>query len=342
MNRVIGHAIVISFLGLSLPSQVSADGEKIMVFKDPEPYEQHAAAIKAGMALLREFAAANKFSIDTTVSFSSFNSTNLAKYDAVALMSPMRKGAIPDTLSPSQDSALQSFLRSGKGLMGFHDIDRFCNNWDWFHKLIGVQWLGDVGPKNLTFHVVDTSHPMTKGIPKTFISSQQPRYEKLFFSDTSKGWTVLIEGDDKDYPSTKKQPFYPFVFIHDFEGARMWYGMMGHTAPTYSDTIWRKLVLNGIFYAINRSGYVRCADPISRPMFRNTAEWTITQGRERDPIVRIFDFTGRTIGVMPRSSLQQGIMRHNIVKLPFGPYIVALNNTNRSPAVLWIPQIRQP
>jgi type 1 glutamine amidotransferase len=318
MKSRIGHVVMTLFLSLS--SLVSADGEKIMVFRDAEPYDLHLDAIKAGMALLREFAAANKFSIDTTVNFSSFNSENLAKYDAVALMSPMRKGAKPDTLSPSQDSALQSFLRSGKGLIGFHDIDRFCNNWDWYHQLIGVQWLGDVGPKNLTFHAVDTSHPLTKGIPKTFVSSQQPRYEKLFFSDTSKGWTVLIEGDDNDYPSNKKQPFYPFVFTHDFEGARMWYGMMGHTASSYSDTLWRKLVLRGIFYAINRSGYTGCADPVPRPVFRNTEEWATNQGRAG--IVRVFDCAGRTVGTMPLSHWQQGLRFPGTARLPFGTYIV--------------------
>jgi type 1 glutamine amidotransferase len=328
MKSMIGHVVIALFL--SLPSLVSADNEKIMVFRDAEPYDLHLDAIKAGMGLLREYAAANKFSIDTTVNFSSFNSANLAKYDAVALMSPMRKGAKPDTLSPSQDSALQSFLRSGKGLIGFHDIDRFCNNWDWYHQLVGVQWLGDVGPKNLTFHVVDTSNPMTKGIPKDFVNSQQPRYEKLFFTDTSKGWTVLIEGDDKDYASNKKQPFYPFVFTHDFEGARMWYGMMGHTASSYSDTIWRKLVLRGILYAVNRPGYTKCADPIPSPIFRNTEECAMD--RERSGTVRIFDCAGRTVGFIPRSPLQRGLRFPGTARLPFGTYIIVPKDGIRRPA----------
>jgi hypothetical protein len=164
----------------------------------------------------------------------------------------------------------------------------------------------------------------------------------VFFSDTSKGWTLLIEGDDKDFPERRKQDLYPFIWTHEFEGARGWFGMMGHIASTYSDTIWRKLVLRGIFYALNRSGWgptTGCADSF-RPVLRNSEEWTLHQGRDPDGIVKVFDFAGRTIGSMPRSSFQQAMPFPSNLKLPFGTYIVAPKSRKRYPAVRWMPPMR--
>jgi uncharacterized protein len=337
MKSTIGYTVITLFL--LLPSIVSADGEKILVFRDAKPYNGHIPAINAGIAMVREFAAANNFSVDTTVNLSSFNSANLAKYEAVVLMQPYREVNgqwLNDTMNAAEDSAFQSFLLSGKGLVGIHCADRLNNNSQWYLNLLGAQYLNDIGPQNCTYHVANPNHPMTKDISQTFTNSQQVRCNKLFFSDTSKGFTVLIKADQKDYPSDQKQSFYPFVWMHDYQGARVWCGSMGHTPETFSsDQIWRQLMLRGILYALNRPDYVRCADPISRPMFRNTAEWTVTKGRERDHIVRIFDLTGRMAGatqsICPRT-----------IKPAFGPYIVVPNNnsTNRSPAVLWIPQIR--
>src|SRR6185369_1850843 len=88
LSRFFGRAIVLSILALSIPSAVSASGEKVLVFKDSLPYSGHAAGIAAAMTLIKGFASANEFSIDTTIRLSSFNKANLAQYAAVVLLYP--------------------------------------------------------------------------------------------------------------------------------------------------------------------------------------------------------------------------------------------------------------
>lgn len=334
-NAVIG-------LLLSMLSLVFADNEKILVFKDAIPYNGHLAAINACMTMLRGFGSANGFSIDTTVQLTSFNSDNLAKYDAVLMLYPYRQDPnnsnlwYNDTMTASEDSAFKSFLLSGKGFVGVHCYSRLNNNQSWFIKtFLGVQYANDIGPQNCTYHVADTNQPMTKGIPHTFTDNQQVRVDSIYFSETDKSYTVLIRADANDYPAGQKMSFYPYVFMHDYQGARMWGGAMGHTAATWSNANWRQLILNGILYAVNRSGYVKCANPIPRPVFLNTEGWTL----DRNKIARIFDCSGRTIGAMAGNQLQKGPRFPRRARLPFGTYIVAPNSSHGS-ALPWVVPMR--
>lgn len=335
MKNSIVHTLMGLLLSL-LSMSVSADNEKILVFRDAVPYDGHIPAIKAGIAMLKEFGAANKFTIDTTVNLSSFNSANLAKYDAVVFMEPYRDVGggvwLNDTMNASEDSAFQAFMLSGKGLVGIHCADRLNNNSQWYLNLIGVQYLTDVGPQNCTYHVKDTNHPLSKGISQTFTNSQQVRGNKLFFSDTTKGFTVLIEADQKDFAANQKQSFYPFVWIHDYQGARVWCGSMGHTPQTFSsDPIWRKLMLNGILYALNRPGYgpTVATAPQQHRLTQAADQWT-NRKQGLDGVMRVFDLSGRTVGLKPRNPLQSGMP----FSVPFGTYIIEPNNGTAHPVPL--------
>jgi hypothetical protein len=176
------------------------------------------------------------------------------------------------------------------------------------------------------------NQPMTKGIPQNFVRSQQVRCNTLFFGDTSKGFTVLIKADEKDYPAGQKQTFYPYVWTHDYKGARVWCGSMGHTPETFSsDTIWRKLMLRGILYALNRQGYGTTA--VKVPVFRATGELTINRNRELKGIINMFDFSGRMVGSIPASSLREGLPIPGSTKLPSGRYIAAPATAEKGSAV---------
>jgi uncharacterized protein len=324
MKSPIFHAVMALMLSLSIPPIASADNEKILVFKDASPYDGHIPAIKAGIAMFREFGAANKFSIDTTITLSTFNGTDLAKYSAIIFLHPFGANDIQDTMNESQDSAFQSFMTSGKGLMGIHCADRVNNNWPWYLNLLGVQYQNDIGPQSCTYHVADVNNSMTRGILPTFVNSQQVRCNKLFFSDTSREFTVLVKADEKDYPSGQKQTFYPYVWTHDYKGARVWCGSMGHTPETFSsDTIWRKLMLRGILYALNRPGYGKptaCKDS-DKGLAPTEAEKWATNGGE-DGIVLVFDCAGRGVGRMDRRQLMQNLKRPTRGMLSTGIYLV--------------------
>lgn len=323
MNKVFGRAIVLSFLALSLPSTVSADGEKVLVFRDSLPYNGHQAAINACMPYIKGLAAANGFSVDTTIHLSSFNTANLAQYAAVIFVNPYRQNPnnvnlwYNDTMTADQDSALKSWLLTGKGFVGIHDYSRMNLNWPWFYKTFsGLKYKNDIGPQTATFHVADTSQFLTKGIPQNFTDNQQVRMDSIFFTETDTSFKVLIRADDNDYPVGQKQSFYPFVYRHNYQGARCWNGSMGHTAATWnSGSNWSKLLLNGILYALNRPGYGTSAIVVgsapkgfSLNRLNNANVQSLQYGLPQrvHVVIQLFDLEGRILSKLVDETFNAG------------------------------------
>lgn len=265
MGRAIIRAILVAFLASSIPAPVSANGEKILVYKDSLSYNGHTAAINAGMTLLRGFASANSFTVDTTIHLSSFNAANLAQYAAVIFMYPERAvpsapaTGISDTMSAEQDSAFKSWLLTGKAYVGVHCDTRMNANWPWFYKtFFGAKYVNDIGPQNSNFHVADPNEFLTQGIPANFTGNEQLRVDSLYFTEADTSYKVLIRGDVNDYPADQKwMPFFPFVYRHNYQNARMFHLAPGHNAATWAaaNSYWSKIFLNGILYALNRPGY---------------------------------------------------------------------------------------
>jgi uncharacterized protein len=263
LSRFFGCAIVMSFLAWSIPSTASAGGERILVFKDSLPYSGHSAGIAAAMALMRGFASANAFTIDTTIHLTSFNTANLAQYAAVVMLYPEAYNkanpatGLSDTMSAEQDSAFKAWLLTGKGVVGVHTHSRLNSNWPWYVRtFMGMKYLNDIGPQSSSYHVADPNEFLTQGIPKDFTDNQQLRVDSLFFTEADTTYKVLIRADAKDYPSGQTMAFYPFVYRHNYQGARFFALAPGHNADTWkTGSNWNKLFLNGILYALNRPGY---------------------------------------------------------------------------------------
>jgi type 1 glutamine amidotransferase len=263
LGGLFGRAIALSFFALSIPSPVSASGEKVLVFKDSLAYSGHSAGIAAAMTLMKGFAADNAFSLDTTIRLSSFNKANLAQYAAVVLLYPEAYNkanpstGLSDTMSAEQDSAFKDWLLTGKGVVGVHAHTRMNSNWPWYVRtFMGMRYVNDIGPQSSTYHVADPNDILTKGMPKDFTDNQQVRVDSLFFTDADTSYKVLIRADAKDYPAGQTQAFYPFVYRHNYQSARYFGLAPGHNADTWkSGSNWNKLFLNGILYALNRPGY---------------------------------------------------------------------------------------
>jgi type 1 glutamine amidotransferase len=263
LSRIFRRALVLAFLALSIPSTASASGEKILVFKDSLPYSGHSAGIAAAMALMRGFASANAFTIDTTIRLSSFNKANLAQYSAAVMLYPEAYNkanpatGLSDTMSAEQDTAFKDWLLTGKGIIGVHTHSRLNSNWPWYVRtFMGMKYLNDIGPQSSSYHVADPNEFLTQGIPKDFTDNQQLRVDSLFFTEADTSYKVLIRADAKDYPSGQTMAFYPFVYRHNFQGARFFGLAPGHNADTWkTGSNWNKLFLNGILYALNRPGY---------------------------------------------------------------------------------------
>ena len=353
MARVFVRAIVLCFLSLSIPSSVSADGEKILVFKDSLPYMGHTAAIRTAMGKLRTFASAHNFTFDTTIHLSSFNTANLAKYDAVLFMypewstSPTSSTGYSDTMSADQDSALKTWLLAGHAYFGMHCDTRLNANWSWWkNNFFGQTYVQDIGPVNSTFHVVNPNEFMTQGIPATFTGNEQLRVDSVFFAESDTNYKILIKGDVNDYvtnntaanPSLKPwvnnttvvpwMPFFPFVYRHNYQGARMFHMAPGHNSATWTAApdsgYWSKLFLNGLLYTLNRPGYggttaIAGSAPkvlTLQPVYNATGQ-SLSYGlpKKARVVIRIFNMEGRMVSRLVDRTFGAG---YYSVSLPAG------------------------
>jgi type 1 glutamine amidotransferase len=263
MTRVFIRAMVLSLLALTIPTQVSAAGEKILAFKDSIPYSGHKAGIQAALALLRGWASTHSFTVDTTVFLSDFNDTNLTKYSAVVFLYPEPYSptnpniGLMDTMSAEEGAAFKKWILTGKGVLGVHTHSRLNGDWEWYVKeFMGMKYINDIGPRSSTYHVADTNEFLTLGMPRTFTDNQQIRIDSLFWTEADTSYKILIRADESDYTTSQKQAFYPFVYRHNYQGARFFGLAPGHNASTWNTgSNWNQLYLNGILYALNRPGY---------------------------------------------------------------------------------------
>ncbi|MBW8886586.1 MAG: ThuA domain-containing protein [Fibrobacteres bacterium] len=332
LSRVFGRAMVLSLLALSIPSSISANGEKILVFKDSLPYSGHAAGIAAAMTLMKGFASSNAFTIDTTIHLTSFNKANLAQYAAVVLMYPEAYNkanpstGLSDTMSADQDSAFKDWVLSGKGVVGVHAHTRMNSNWPWYVRtFMGLRYVNDIGPQSSTYHVSDPNEFLTMGLPKDFTDNQQVRVDSLFFTEADTSYKVLIRADAKDYPAGQTQSFYPFVYRHNYQGGRYFGLAPGHNADTWnSGSNWNKLFLNGILYALNRPGYgpTGIADgpaPMGFELqrFSDGRNQSLRFGlpKRAHVAIRLYDFKGRMLSRLIDATLDAG---SHSVPLPEG------------------------
>ena len=71
------------------------------------------------------------------------------------------------------ESALLDFVRSGHGLVVYHFSAAAFDGWTEFEKLSGANWRPNNGQHSaahdFTVQVVDPDHPITRGLPRTFV-----------------------------------------------------------------------------------------------------------------------------------------------------------------------------
>src|SRR5699024_5725456 len=64
---------------------------------------------------------------------------------------------------------------------------------------------------------------------------------------------VLVSIDEESYEGGTNGENHPMVWYHAFDGGRAFYMALGHTAASYTDTHFLKLLYAGIDYAIGEN-----------------------------------------------------------------------------------------
>src|SRR3954469_11662636 len=164
MNRQSLKTIVVGLvLFISLVSSAK-DKPRILVFSRTTGY--HHSAIPDGIAAIQLLGTQKGFDVDTTTDRDWFRDDVLKKYAALVFLNTTDSART--LLTPEGELALQRYVRAGGGFVGVHAATDAEYTWDWYGKMIGAYFLSHPKQQQATLNIVDSNHPSTKGLPKTW------------------------------------------------------------------------------------------------------------------------------------------------------------------------------
>lgn len=216
---------------------------RILVFSKTAGF-RHIDAIEAGIPAIIELGAKNGFGVDTTEDAGKFTEENLRKYRAVIFLN-----VSGEVFTMAERTAFQRYIQSGGGFVGIHAPVDAERTWPWYGQMIGAYFRSHPANPNIqtgVYHLTGSSNTILDSIPKSF----QRTDEFYDFDIMNKHINVLVTIDEKTYQGGKTGDNHPAVWFHEFEGGRSFYTAMGHTADSYTEPLFLKILLQGIHYAM--------------------------------------------------------------------------------------------
>lgn len=233
--------VLVAIVGINACNKRSGK-PRILVFSKTAAFYHE--SIPAGNEALIKLGEENGFAVDTTTNAAWFNEDSLKNYSAVVFLS-----TTGDVLDYHQEAAFERYIQAGGGFVGIHAASDTEYDWGWFGRLVGGYFKGHPHPQEATFHVVDTVHPATAGLPETFTYDD----EWYNFRDLAPENKVLVTIDETSYRGGDNGDHHPMVWYQEFDGGRSFYTALGHSTESFIDPLHLKLILGGIRYAIGKN-----------------------------------------------------------------------------------------
>jgi cytochrome c len=222
-------------------AHASADRDQlaILIFSKTAGYRHE--SIPAGIAAIKSLGAQHRVEVDATEAASTFTDAGLEKYRVVVFLNTT--GAVLDA---DQHAAFERFIRHGGGFVGIHSATDTEYQWPWYGKLVGAYFLKHPPIQPATLKVVDAAHVSTRHLP-----AQWTRTDEWYnFRDQpAADITVLLRIDENSYTGGTMGEIHPMAWCHAYDGGRAWYTALGHTAESYSDSLFLQHLWGGIAWA---------------------------------------------------------------------------------------------
>ena len=218
---------------------------KVLVFSKTKGWRHD--SIPAGITALQKMAAENAFIVVATEDSEIFTETQLSGFNAIVFLNTTL-----DVLDDSQQVAMERFIQAGGGFVGIHAAadTEWEGDWHWYRRLVGGVFKGHPNePSNVQLarvNLEDAEHPLAKSLPVSFEIADE-WYDYRDFYEFNK---VILSVDEKTYIGGQHGDHHPITWYHDFDGGRSFYTGLGHTAETFSNPEFIKILLGGLKYAV--------------------------------------------------------------------------------------------
>lgn len=235
MKKLFSLTIVLLIASISL----EAHEFKVLIFSKTAGFRH--TSIPNGIAAIQQLGIDNGFTVDATEDATQFTLENLMQYDAVIFLS-----TTGDVLNADQQSAFESYIRSGKGFVGIHAASDTEYDWPWYGGLVGAYFNSHPDIQTATIKVADKVHPSTNFLPDRWVRND----EWYNFNENPRGEVhVLATLDESTYFGGNMGLDHPIAWLHEYDGGRAWYTAGGHTEGSYAEPEFLNHILGGILYA---------------------------------------------------------------------------------------------
>jgi type 1 glutamine amidotransferase len=216
----------------------------------------HGHKWKETTPFLKEFLTKAGMKVDVTETpAKDLTAANLAKYDVLLLNYKDTKNGTKDTRWSDQNKkAFKDAVRGGKGLIVYHHASSaFTSGSDFdkdYEKIIAGGWRkqGNHGKRHVfTVSIRKDDHPITKGMPASFLHSNDELYQN---SVMPRGSTVLAMAfsDNKLDPKNSGKD-EPIVWVARYGKGRVCENVLGHDVKAMESLGFQTLMIRAVQWA---------------------------------------------------------------------------------------------
>lgn len=244
-----GILFVIVLFIFSVPSFAQFPRFKVLAFYSTQVETAHIEFAEEAVKFFKDLTIGDGFVFDTTTNMSDLNTEKLKDYSVVMMLNDF-----PHT--KQQQEAFQKYMENGGGWFGFHvsaynDKD---THWPWMLNFLGggVFYRNNWPPMPAKLIVEDRSHPVTRGMPDTFISPINEWYQWKPSPRENKDIKVLASVSPEMYPFGLKDivPDGDFPVVWTNTKYRMIYMNMGHGKGIFGDATQNMLIINALRWVV--------------------------------------------------------------------------------------------
>jgi len=213
---------------------------------------------RGATAQMRQYLdAAGIFEVRATEEFRDAGPDSLSRYDVAVLVYSDK--APEDRWSDRSRAVLLDFVHSGHGLVVYHHSSTAFKDWPEFARLCGGNYYGGAQHSpihDFTVDLVDRDHPITRGLKKSFVQSQDELYANMQMQPAGSYHVLATAWDDHAlYNGKSKTPLKgagtnePLLWTVDAGKGRVFAIMIGHSAKATQSAGWITTFTRGVEWA---------------------------------------------------------------------------------------------
>jgi type 1 glutamine amidotransferase len=189
------------------------------------------------------------FAFDTTSAMSDLNEEKLKGYSLILMLNDFPR-------TDGQRNAFEKYMEKGGGWFGFHvaAYNDGTTKWPWLLEFLGgsVFWRNSWPPMPAKLVVEDAGHPVTKSLPRTYMSPENEWYQWKPSPRENKNIKVLASLSSDNYPFGLKDiiPDGDLPVVWTNTKFRMIYMNMGHGKRIFCDPTQNALIISGLRWIV--------------------------------------------------------------------------------------------